>query len=155
MFKKHLAYPRGRGVIVDWKQPYSKIEIGTAHCLKKGTRIAVLSNGTIGNNVVQALANLNHPETIAHYDFSFVKPLDEVLLHSIFKTFDSIITIEDGVVKGGFGSAIIEFSAQNNYRKTIKILGIPDEFIEHGTVKELQNFCKIDVKSLEILFSDC
>ena len=85
--------------------------------------------------------------------FAFVKPLDEALLHTIFKTFENIITIEDGVIKGGFGSGIVEFANENNYNKRIKILGIPDKFIEHGTVEELQNLCKIDVESLIQLFS--
>ena len=97
---------------------------------------------------------MKHPETIAHYDFSFVKPLDERLLHNIFMEFKNIITIEDGVIKGGFGSAILEFSCSYNYSSKIKILGIPDEFIEQGTVDELQQYCKIDVKSLEVLFSN-
>ena len=112
-----------------------------------------MSNGTIGNNVTLALAKMNNPELIAHYDFAFVKPLDENLLHTIFNTFENIITIEDGVIKGGFGSAIVEFSAQNNYAANLKTLGIPDEFIEHGTVEELQQYCKIDVKSLSTIFS--
>jgi len=148
-----IRYPRGRGLIMDWQKPYEKIEIGQARCLKKGTKVAVLSNGTIGNNVTLALAKIPHPETIAHYDFAFVKPMDENLLHSIFKEFENIITIEDGVKKGGFGTAILEFSAQNKYSSNIKILGIPDEFIEHGTVNELQHYCEIDVKTLSTLFS--
>lgn len=148
-----IRYPRGRGVNVNWKQPYRKIEIGKAKLLKNGTRIAVLSNGTIGNNVTLALAKMNNPETIAHYDFAFVKPLDVAALHIIFNTFKTIITIEDGVVKGGFGSGIIEFASEKNYHTTIKMLGIPDVFIEQGTVEELQYYCKIDVKSLEKLFS--
>ena len=147
-----IRYPRGRGVIVDWEQPYQKIEIGKAYCIKKGTHVAILSNGTTGNNVAQALANLNHPERIAHYDFAFVKPLDETLLHTIFKSFENVVTIEDGVIKGGFGSAIIEFASQNKYHVPIQNLGVPDEFIEQGTINELQYYCKIDVKSLETLF---
>ena len=153
-----IRYPRGRGVITDWQSKnfgkYEKIEIGKAICLKTGSRIAVLSNGTIGNNVTLAIAKMQHPEIIAHYDFSFVKPLDESLLHNIFMEFKNIITIEDGVIKGGFGSAILEFSCSYNYSSKIKILGIPDEFIEQGTVDELQQYCKIDVKSLEVLFSN-
>ena len=121
--------------------------------MKNGSTVAVLSNGTISNNVTLALANLKHPETIAHYDFAFVKPIDEVQLHSLFQKFDLILTIEDGTVKGGFGSAILEFAAANHYNSKIKVLGIPDQFIEHGTVAELQQLCKIDVKSLETLFS--
>ena len=148
-----IRYPRGRGQIVDWQKRYKKIEIGTANCLKKGSKVAVLSNGTIGNNVTLALAKMQKPETIAHYDFAFVKPLDANTLHTIFANFDSIITIEDGVIKGGFGSAILEFCAENNYTSNIKTLGIPDEFIEHGTVAELQHYCKIDVNSLESILS--
>ena len=148
-----IRYPRGRGSIVDWKKPYKKIEIGKANCLKKGTKVAVLSNGTIGNNVTLALAQILHPETIAHYDFAFVKPLDENLLHTIFSTFENIITLEDGVIQGGFGTTIAEFASKNNYNSKVKILGIPDEFIEHGTVDELQQYCKIDVISLVNIFS--
>ena len=153
-----IRYPRGRGVIGEWQVKnfgnYNKIKIGTAVCLQKGSKVAVLSNGTIGNNVTLAIAKQQHPETIAHYDFSFVKPLDEKLLHMIFTSFENVITIEDGVIKGGFGSAILEFASSNNYTSKIKTLGIPDEFIEHGTVGELQQYCKIDVKSLEMLFSN-
>lgn len=153
-----IRYPRGRGVISDWHAKnfgnYNKIEIGKADCLQKGSKVAVLSNGTIGNNVTLAIAKQQHPETIAHYDFSFVKPLDESLLHTIFEKFENIITIEDGVIKGGFGSAVLEFASSHNYTSKIKTLGIPDEFIEQGTVDELQQYCKIDVKSLEMLFSN-
>lgn len=148
-----IRYPRGRGQIVDWQKPYKKIEIGKANCLKEGTKIAVLSNGTIGNNVTMALAEMNNPESIAHYDFAFVKPLDENLLHTIFTIFQNIITIEDGVVKGGFGTTIAEFASKNNYTSNVKILGIPDEFIEQGSIVELQQYCKIDVKSLKNIFS--
>lgn len=152
-----IRYPRGRGEIADWQSQnlgtYQKIEIGKAHCLKKGIQTAILSNGFIGRNVTLALAELQNPESIAHYDFAFVKPLDEKELHFIFNTFKTIITIENGTIIGGFGSAIIEFAAKHNYRNEIKILGIPDEFIEQGTTEELQQYCNIDVKSLEILFT--
>lgn len=148
-----IRYPRGRGQIVDWKQPFKKLEIGKANCIKKGTITAILSNGPIGNTVTLALAKLNNPETIGHYDFAFVKPLDENTLHTIFKEFDKIITIEDGVIKGGFGSSILEFASQNNYLNPIQNLGIPDEFIEQGTVEELQQYCKIDVDSLVSILS--
>ncbi len=127
---------------------FEKIQIGKAHLLKSGTKIAFLSTGFIGNNVTLALENLKNFETVAHYDFGFVKPLDEKLLHEIFNTFETIITIEDGTIKGGFGSAIIEFASENNYKNTIKILGIPDQFIEQGTVDELQKICKIDSESI-------
>ena len=148
-----IRYPRGRGQIVDWQKEYQKIEIGKANCLKKGTKVAVLSNGTIGNNVTLALAKMSFPETIAHYDFAFIKPLDAELLHTILNDFETIITIENGVIKGGFGSVILEFSAQFDYHSTIKNLGIPDEFIEHGTVEELQRYCKLDVESLVAILS--
>jgi 1-deoxy-D-xylulose-5-phosphate synthase len=149
-----IRYPRGRGQNSDWKSPYQTIDIGKAHCIKEGTKVAVVSNGTIGNNVTQALENLNLPNGIAHFDFPFVKPLDESLLHTIFSKFKTVITIEDGVVSGGFGSAILEFAAANNYHSKIQILGVPDEFIEQGTVLELQQFCKIDVSSLQNLFKE-
>ena len=148
-----IRYPRGRGETVNWQKPYKKIEIGKANYLKEGSITAVLSNGTIGNKVTLALAKLNNSETIAHYDFAFVKPLDENALHAIFNEFEKIITIEDGVIKGGFGTAILEFASQNKYPNPILNLGIPDEFIEHGTVEELQKYCKIDVESLISILS--
>jgi 1-deoxy-D-xylulose-5-phosphate synthase len=148
-----IRYPRGRGETIDWQKPYKKIEIGKANYLKEGTITAVLSNGTIGNKVTLALTKLNNSETIAHYDFAFVKPLDENALHTIFNEFEKIITIEDGVIKGGFGTAILEFASKNKYPNPIVNLGIPDEFIEHGTVEELQKYCKIDVESLISILS--
>jgi len=148
-----IRYPRGRGVTSHWKTDYfgnyATIEIGKSHCLQEGTTVAVLSNGAIGKNVTAALQNLSNPETIAHYDFPFVKPLDEKVLHYIFKTFKKIITIEDGTIIGGFGAAILDFGSQNQYAIPVQKLGIPDVFIEQGTVDELQQRCKIDVRSLE------
>ena len=149
-----IRYPRGRGQNIHWQTPYDKIAIGKAKCLKEGTQIAVLSNGTIGNNVIQALENLKYPSAIAHFDFPFVKPLDEALLHTIFSKFKTIITVEDGVITGGFGSAILEFAVANEYHSNVWLLGIPDEFIEQGTVLELQQYCEIDVTSLEALFRE-
>ena len=149
-----IRYPRGRGQNSYWKSPYQKIAIGKGQCIQEGTQLAVLSNGTIGNNVTQALENLNLPNSIAHFDFPFVKPLDETLLHTIFSKFETVITIEDGVVSGGFGSAVLEFAAANNYHSKIQILGVPDEFIEQGTILELQQFCKIDVSSLQSFFQE-
>lgn len=148
-----IRYPRGRGVTIDWIKSYDKITIGKAHCLAHGTETAVLSNGPIGKNVSSALANLGQPKNISHYDFAFIKPLDEKELHHIFNTFQRIITLEDGAIKGGFGSAITEFAIEYNYKSQIIVLGIPDIFIDQGTVLEQQQFCKIDVKSLENLFS--
>ena len=149
-----IRYPRGRGQNSNWKSPYQQIAIGQGQCIQEGTQLAVLSNGTIGNNVTQALDNLNLPNAIAHFDFPFVKPLDEALLHTIFSKFDMVITIEDGVVSGGFGSAVLEFAAANNYHSKIQILGVPDEFIEQGTILELQQYCKIDVSSLQSFFQE-
>jgi 1-deoxy-D-xylulose-5-phosphate synthase len=152
-----IRYPRGRGVLPKWEVEnfghYEKIKIGEANCLKNGTKIAVLSTGSIGNNVIEALNECSNSDEIAHYDFPFIKPLDNNILHSIFSNFKSIITIEEATINGGFGSAVLEFAAANNYKNDIQILGIPDVFIEHGTVNQLQQLCKIDVKSLVNLFS--
>ena len=145
-----IRYPRGRGVIIDWKQSFEKIEISKGIQLKKGTNLAVLSIGTIAKNVTEAINNLN----VSHYDMRFVKPLDEKLLHHIFKTYKTIITIEDASIKGGFGSAILEFTSTYNYKNTTKVLGIPDTFIEHGSVSELQQSVGLDAESLKALFHD-
>ena len=153
-----IRYPRGRGVIQNWEVEnfghYEKIITGQANLLKKGTKTAVLSTGTIGNNVTLAISECSNPEFIAHYDFPFIKPLDTKLLNDIFSNFESIITIEDGTIKGGFGSAVLEFAAINNFKNKVRILGVPDVFIEHGTVTQLQQLCNIDVKSLVNLFSN-
>jgi 1-deoxy-D-xylulose-5-phosphate synthase len=140
-----IRYPRGRGVNIDWEKPFKEIIIGKGICLKNGKEIAVLSTGTIGNNVIKAIDEF---DSIAHYNFGFIKPLDTQLLHTIFSTFQMVITIEDGTIKGGFGSAVIEFASENNYKQNIRTLGIPDEFIEHGTIAELQKACGIDVASI-------
>ncbi len=152
-----IRYPRGRGVIANWKkdhfQNYDTIAIGKALLLKKGSTIAILSNGTIGNNVTESLSKMDNT-AFSHYDFAFVKPLDETLLHEIFNNYKSVFTIEDGTIKGGFGSYIIEFAVSKNYKTKIKTLGIPDEFIEHGTINELQKYCGIDIESLITTFSN-
>ena len=148
-----IRYPRGRGTIINWQQPFEKIDIGSATCLKMGTTKAVLSTGFIGNNVTEALQNIEYNATISHYDFGFIKPLDEALLHDIFKKYKTIFTIEDGTIKGGFGSAVVEFAATHNYKNIITILGIPDHFIEQGTVHELQQICKIDSDSLATILN--
>ncbi|PTT09377.1 1-deoxy-D-xylulose-5-phosphate synthase [Flavobacterium sp. HMWF030] len=151
-----IRYPRGRGVIPNWEVEnfghYEEVKIGQAFCLKNGTKAAVLSTGTIGNNVILAINESENKDAIAHYDFPFINPLDTGMLLDIFSNYDRIITIEDGTVNGGFGSAILEFSASNNFKNKIEVLGIPGMFIEHGTVNQLQQLCKIDVKSLINLF---
>lgn len=152
-----IRYPRGRGVCVDWKKPFEKIDMGKAKHLKEGKKTAILSTGFIGHNVSKALVELadisdNDVEDYAHYHFGFVKPLDQEALHFICKNFERIITIEDGTIKGGFGSAILEFASENNYQIPIKALGIPDEFVDQGTVEELQKKCGIDADSLVTFF---
>ena len=143
-----IRYPRGRGVLFDWKKPFEIIEIGTGVCLRDGKDIAILSIGTIGNNVTKALEEF---PSVAHYDMRFSKPLDENLLHSICADFKHIITLEDGVEKGGFGSAILEFMGKHNYKNKVKVLGIQDHFVEHGTIEELQKKNGIDISSIKKL----
>ena len=149
-----IRYPRGSGHIINWKQPFEKIEIGKGIRLKEGNKIAVLSIGTICNNVTKAIHLSDNKDVISHYDMRFIKPIDENLLHSVFKKYKTVITVEDGTIKGGFGSAVLEFAAINNYKNTIKISGIPDTFIDHGKVMELQKKCGIDVTSLTQVFSN-
>ena len=151
-----IRYPRGRGVLVDWKCEFEEIEVGTGRKLIDGTDIAILSIGPIGNNVTKAIREL-YPESadndgtlpVAHYDMRFLKPLDERILHEVGERFEKIITIEDGVRNGGLGSAVIEWMNDHGYHPTVKRLGLPDEFIEHGTVAELQNIAGIDVDNIK------
>lgn len=143
-----IRYPRGRGVTLHWKQLFSTIEIGTGTQLKQGKQLAILSIGAIAKNVTEAIEHLN----VSHYDMRFIKPLDARLLHTIFKTYDTIITVEDHVISGGFGSAILEFAATYNYKNTLQLLGIPDTFVEHGTVEELHHLVGLDVESLKQSF---
>ena len=139
-----IRYPRGRGVTIDWKQPFKKIEIGKGIQLKQGKKLAILSIGTIANNVSDAVSDFN----VSHYDLRFVKPLDKTLLHQIFTTYQNIVTIEDNCIKGGFGSAIIEFASTYKYTIPITQLGIPDVFIEHGNLMQLQKSIGIDTESI-------
>ena len=148
-----IRYPRGRGTIIDWKQPFSELKIGKGIQLKKGSKLAVLSVGAIATQVKEAISICEFSDAISHYDMRFVKPLDENLLHEIFKTYEEIVTIEDGVITGGFGSAVLEFAALNAYSKSIKLLGVPDIFIEHASVKQQHQSIGIDVESLIILLS--
>lgn len=143
-----IRYPRGRGVTIDWQQQFEKIEIGKGVQLRAGKSIAVLSIGAISKNVTEALKLTSDKDTVAHYDMRFIKPLDESLLHTIFDKFEDIISVEDGTINGGFGSSITEFAARNNYKNTISVLGVPDVFINHGSVAELHQMCKIDASSI-------
>lgn len=144
-----IRYPRGRGEIVDWQKPFEKIEIGTGIQLKEGKTIAVLSIGSMALNISEAISDLD----VSHYDMRFVKPLDENLLHIIFKTHQTLITVEDNTVKGGFGTAILEFATTHHYQNNITVLGIPDRFMEHGQVKELHELIGLDAKSLSNVIS--
>jgi 1-deoxy-D-xylulose-5-phosphate synthase len=148
-----IRYPRGRGVIQNWQLPFEKMEIGKAQLLQHGSKTAVLSTGFIGNNVTSALSQINNTDQFSHYHFPFVKPLDTETLKKICETHKQIITIEDGTVIGGFGSLISSFCTENNYAVSVKKFGIPDQFIEQGTVSEQQQICGIDVNSLKTIFS--
>ncbi|MPT36327.1 MAG: 1-deoxy-D-xylulose-5-phosphate synthase, partial [Flavobacterium sp.] len=148
-----IRYPRGRGYIQNWQLPFEKIEIGKARRLSKGRKIAILSTGTIGNNVLQALEQTENRDLFSHYHFPFIKPLDIDTLKEICNSHEQLITIEDGSVLGGFGSTIATFMSIHYTGLSVKILGIPDEFIEHGTVIEQQRKCKIDINSLITIFS--
>ena len=148
-----IRYPRGTGNNINWQQPFEKTAIGKGVQLKKGSKTAILSIGTIAKNVTDAIELANNSTEIAHFDMRFVKPLDESLLHQIFKDYKNVFTIEDGSIKGGFGTAILEFASENEYQNKIKVLGIPDNFIEHGSVLELQHKIGLDAKNLAILFS--
>ncbi len=144
-----IRYPRGEGVLVNWKIPFEKIPIGKGRLIKEGDDIAVLSIGHVGNYVSDALKMLEKENlSVAHYDMRFVKPLDTALLHEVFKKFNKVITLEDGCIIGGFGSAIIEFMADHNYQATVKRLGIPDRIIEHGEQLELHSECGYDPLSI-------
>ena len=146
-----IRYPRGRGTTLKWQKPFESTPIGKAAILRKGTTTAILSTGSIANNVVQAL-NKSDKNTFSHYHFGFVKPLDEQLLHTICTNYQTLYTIEDGTVVGGFGSAVVEFIAAHRYKIDVQILGIPDGFVQHGSIEDLQKICKIDVDSLFAFF---
>ncbi|APZ46456.1 1-deoxy-D-xylulose-5-phosphate synthase [Polaribacter reichenbachii] len=151
-----IRYPRGYGEIIDWQNPFQEIEIGKGICLKEGNTIAILSIGTVAEKVSKAIDIFEKENTsslIAHYDMRFVKPLDENLLHSVFEKHSVIITIEDGVIKGGFGSAILEFAAENGYQNKIKSLGLPDNFIEQGSKERLLLKNGLDSRTLSEVFS--
>mgnify|MGYP000911487192 FL=1 len=141
-----IRYPRGHGVLPDWHCPLTEINVGTGRCLRQGERVAIVSIGPIGNNATKAIAQsgLN----VGHYDLRFLKPLDDALLHDICQHYDRLITLEDGCVQGGMGSAVMEWMNDHGYALPVTRMGIPDEFIEHGTVDELQHICHMDVDSI-------
>lgn len=150
-----IRYPRGEGVMPEWKTEMKEIEIGKGRKLKEGKDIAILTFGHPGNFAASAIRDLKTEGlNPAHYDMRFVKPLDEELLHEVFTQFNKIITVEDGTVVGGFGSAVLEFMNAHNYKAEVKILGIPDRLVEHGTPKELHRECGYDAEAIkEIVLS--
>lgn len=145
-----IRYPRGEGVMPEWRTPMTEIPIGKGRKIKDGEEVAILTLGHPGNFAAQAIRNLKvEGITPAHYDMRFAKPLDEALLHEVFAKFKKIVTVEDGTVVGGFGSAILEFMAAHQYQATVKILGIPDRLVEHGTLKQLHAECGYDAEGIE------
>ena len=149
-----IRYPRGRGHLTDWQCPLEEVAVGTGRRLREGRKVAVISIGPIGYNVEQAIDSCKLPA--AHYDLRFLKPLDEALLKEVAEQYDSIITVEDGARMGGMGSAVLEWMADHGYTPRVVRLGLPDHFVEHGTVEELQHICGIDplgiVKTIRQLY---
>src|SRR5690606_22235043 len=144
-----IRYPRGKGVMVDWKRPFVKLEIGKGRKLHDGEEVAILSFGAIGNEVVKAVQTLNEEGIYpAHYDLHFAKLLDEDWLHKIYKKCTKVITVEDGSIMGGVRSAVLEFMADHSYGAKLVRLGIPDEIVEHGEQAELWRICGYDALSI-------
>ena len=141
-----IRYPRGKGVLTNWRCPLERVDVGSARRLRDGNDVAVLSLGPVGNDVAHALDELqqeNEALRVAHYDMRFLKPLDESALAEIGQRFRHVVTVEDGVVKGGLGSAILEWMNLHGHRPTVTCLGLPDEFVEHGTVSQLHDIVGI------------
>ena len=146
-----IRYPRGRGIYTDWKKPFAEIEIGKGRQISDGDDMAVLSIGSHGNIVASVIKKLEKENiSVAHYDMRFVAPIDKELLHSVFKKFAYIITVEDGILRGGFGSAVAEFMSDNGYKSEVRRLGIPDYFVEQGTQEELYRECGYDADGIEM-----
>lgn len=144
-----IRYPRGRGSLVDWECPLEEIPVGKGRKLKDGKDLAVITLGPIGNPAAKAIRRAEESGlSIAHYDLRFLKPLDNDLLHEVGRNFKKVMTLEDGVLKGGMGSAILEFMADNGYNPLIKRIGLPDSFIEHGSINELYQLCGLDEESI-------
>ena len=145
-----IRYPRGKGFNVEWHNEWEEQPIGKGECLKTGTDLAVVTIGTMAERAEKAINRLENETglNVAHYDARFLKPLDEELFHEIGNKFKKIVTIEDGVIDGGFGSAVLDFMADNNYRIEVVRLGIPDKFIEHGTPEELHAMLGLNTEGL-------
>ncbi|PZR34375.1 MAG: 1-deoxy-D-xylulose-5-phosphate synthase, partial [Azospira oryzae] len=145
-----IRYPRGQGVLPQWRTPFEEIKIGTGRKINDGEELAILTIGHIGNYAVEACAHLEKQGiSVGHYDMRFVKPIDEVMLHGIFAKFKKVITVEDGCIQGGFGSAVLEFMADHNYSANVRRLGIPDAVIEHGEQFELHRDSHFDAAGIE------
>ncbi|MBC6493186.1 1-deoxy-D-xylulose-5-phosphate synthase [Flavihumibacter stibioxidans] len=150
-----IRYPRGEGVMPEWKTELKELEIGRGRKLKDGEEIAVLSFGHPGNFAASAIREVKqYGINAGHYDMRFVKPIDEEMLHEVFRKYNKVITVEDGTVVGGFGSAVLEFMARHNYHAQVKILGIPDRIVEHGTLKELHRECGYDLNAIADTLKD-
>ena len=144
-----IRYPRGNGVMLEWKTPLKEIKIGNGRKVANGEDLAILTIGHPGNFAVEAMEELKAAGlSVAHYDMRFVKPIDEIMLHEVFSKFKKVITVEDGCLMGGFGSAVIEFMADQNYSAQVVRLGIPDQYIHHGTQKELWADCGFDKNAI-------
>jgi 1-deoxy-D-xylulose-5-phosphate synthase len=144
-----IRYPRGAGVGMDWHRPFEKMEVGVARKLRDGNTVVLLSVGDIGNAAAKAIERLSAEGiAVAHYDMRFVKPIDEAVLHEVAEKYKQVVTLENGAVLGGFGSAVAEFFTANGYNLPITRLGIPDRFVEHGTIAQLHAECGIDEKGI-------
>lgn len=144
-----IRYPRGKGIVTDWKKPFKKLKIGEGRRLKNGSDIAIVTIGWVGSFIDRVEEKLaNKDVSISHYDMRFLKPIDEVILHEVFSKFDKVITVEDGTIVGGLGSAVVEFMSDNGYSAQVKRLGVPDDYIEHGTQNELYKECGYDVDGI-------
>jgi 1-deoxy-D-xylulose-5-phosphate synthase len=144
-----IRYPRGQGVMPQWHTPMEKVEIGTGRKICDGNDVAILTIGHPGNFAVAACRSLATEDFYpAHYDMRFVKPIDEAMLHEVAQRYSKILTVEDGTVVGGFGSAVLEFMAQHGYTPEVKILGIPDRYVEHGKPEELHHECGYDAQAI-------
>ncbi|MGX8698130.1 MAG: transketolase C-terminal domain-containing protein, partial [Prevotella sp.] len=139
-----IRYPRGRGCLVNWHCPLEAVEVGTGRKLRDGSDVAVLSIGPIGNDVEKAISTLS----VAHYDMRFLKPLDEQILYEVGRKFKRIVTVEDGVRNGGFGSAVLEWMADHGFSPQITRMGLPDNFVEHGSVAELRKIVGLDIDTI-------
>lgn len=145
-----IRYPRGQGVMPEWRTPMEEVKIGTGRKIRDGEEVAILTIGHIGNYAVEVCGRLEKSGIeVAHYDMRFVKPIDEAMLHEIFSKYSKIITVEDGCLQGGFGSAVLEFMADNNYRAEVRRLGIPDKIVEHGEQIELHRECGFDPDGIQ------